>query len=88
VGPVFQRDGLVVTGYGDVEQFLEDPELGGEQPVYRRRRDIRQVADRLDRRCGVAAFEEQGPRGPGDREPGGSVPDRPCRRTSGGALHR
>ena len=27
VGPVFQRDGLVVTGYGDVEQFLEDPEL-------------------------------------------------------------
>ena len=59
VGPVIQRDGLVVTGYGDIEQRLEDPQFGREQPVHRRGWDIRQVADGLDRRSGIAAFEEQ-----------------------------
>ncbi len=67
VGPVIQRDGLVVTGYGDVEQRLEDPQFGREQPVHRRGRDIRQVADGLDRRSGIAAFEEQRPCGLHDR---------------------
>src|ERR1700722_13795444 len=46
---------------------MEDPRLGGEQPVHRRLRNIRQVADGLDRGCGVAAFEEKGPRGFDDR---------------------
>jgi hypothetical protein len=69
VGLVRQWDGLVVTGYGDLEHCFEDPEFGREQPVDGRRRDIRQVADGLDRGGGVAAFEEQGP---GRLDDGGS----------------
>jgi len=61
MGPVLHRDGLVVTGDGDVEQCLEDPELGREQPVHRRRRDIRQLADGLNRRPGITTFGEQRP---------------------------
>ena len=75
VVPVRQRDGLVVTGYRDVKQCLEDPELGGEEAVHGRGRDIRHVADGLDSGCGVAAFEEQRPGGPHDR---GASQARPC----------
>jgi hypothetical protein len=73
-GAVRQRDCLVVTGYGDVDQFLEDPELGGEEPVHRRGRDIRPLADGLDRRCGVAAFGEKGTGGLDDRGAGQAGP--------------
>ena len=75
VVPVRQRDGLVVTGYRDVKQCLEDPELGGEEAVHGRGRDIRHVADGLDGGSGVAAFEEQRPGGPHDR---GASQARPC----------
>jgi len=70
VRPVRQCDGLIVAGYRDVEQFLEDPELRGEQPVHRRGRDVRLVADGFDRRPGVATFEEQRPCGLDDRGAG------------------
>src|SRR6266536_1620412 len=74
VRPVMQPPGLVLTSDGDIKQCLDDPELGREQPVHRRGRDIGLLADGLDRRCGVAAFEEQDPGGLDDRFAGQAGP--------------
>jgi hypothetical protein len=67
--PVGHRDVLVVADDGHVEQGLEDPVLGREQAVHRRRRDVGQLADRLDGRRPVAPFEEQAARRLDDRGP-------------------
>ena len=63
VGLVLHGKGLVVAGYGDVEQPCQDPELGGEQPVDGGWRDVGAVADGVDSGGRVAAFEEEGPGG-------------------------
>jgi hypothetical protein len=61
-----QRHRLVVTGDRHVEKCLEDPALGGEQPVHGGWRHARVGADGLDRRSPVAAFNEQGSGGVDD----------------------
>ena len=48
IRPVRQRHALVVSSDRDVQQFPENAELRGEQPVHRRRGDIRESADRLN----------------------------------------
>src|ERR1700745_3271082 len=63
---------LVVASDRDVEQGLEDPELGGEQPVHRGLRGVRAVADRLDGRGGGAALDEQALGRLDDGRPGGA----------------
>src|SRR5437660_2588879 len=68
--PVHHFNRLVVTHDRDVEQGLEDPELRGEEPVQRRLRGVREVADRLDGGRCISALEEEGPSRLDDGGPG------------------
>ena len=53
------RGRLVVPGDRDVDERFEDALLRGEQPVDGCLRDLGRVADRLDGRGAIPAFEEQ-----------------------------
>lgn len=49
-------NGPVVTGDRSIEDAFEDPELRGEEPVHRRLRRARGLADRLDRGSCIPAL--------------------------------
>ena len=59
--PFLQRQRLIVAGDGHVEQGLEDPELRGEQSIHGRCWHVGVVADGVDGRRRVPAFEEEHP---------------------------
>lgn len=82
---VFNCDRLVVARNRHVKKRLEDPDLGSEEPVDGRRRDLGEIADGLERGRRVAAFQKERPGGRDDclsSETGASLPDAPRRACS------